>query len=120
MRLNSNAGCPGTGKSNYFAGVSSSNATGWRRKHMCGIAGFMYFDGAPVDKTLIESMSNLLTHRGPDGGGIHLGKGAALGHRRLSIIDVSSGQQPLSNEDGSVWITFNGEIYNYRDLNQEL
>src|ERR1700745_49015 len=87
---------------------------------MCGISGFMYFDGAPVEEKRIREMSDVLRHRGPDEGGIHLEKAVALGHRRLSIIDLSSGQQPLSNEDGTVWITFNGEIYNFRSLVVEL
>jgi asparagine synthase (glutamine-hydrolysing) len=87
---------------------------------MCGISGFMYFDGAPAAESVIQDMSNILRHRGPDEGGVHIGRSAALGHRRLSIIDLGSGQQPLSNEDGSVWISFNGEIYNYEDLNRDL
>src|SRR5215831_5581751 len=87
---------------------------------MCGIAGFMYFDGAPIRENIIREMSGVLKHRGPDEGGVHIATGAALGHRRLSIIDLSSGQQPLSNEDGKVWISFNGEIYNYRELQKEL
>jgi asparagine synthase (glutamine-hydrolysing) len=87
---------------------------------MCGISGFMYFDGAPVQQDIIRAMSDVQRHRGPDESGIHVGRGAALGHRRLSIIDLSSGQQPLSNEDGTVWISFNGEIYNYVDLREDL
>jgi asparagine synthase (glutamine-hydrolysing) len=87
---------------------------------MCGIAGFMYFDGAPIREGLIREMSDTLIHRGPDEGGAHIGSSAALGHRRLSIIDLSTGQQPLSNEDGKVWISFNGEIYNYRELQKQL
>src|SRR5262245_66471009 len=87
---------------------------------MCGICGFMYFDEKPVEETLIHKMADVLRHRGPDEGGIHMGRGIALGHRRLSIIDLSSGQQPLANEDGSVWISFNGEIYNYEDLKKDL
>jgi asparagine synthase (glutamine-hydrolysing) len=87
---------------------------------MCGIAGVMYFDGAPIPENTVRRMSDILRHRGPDESGIYMGQGAALGHRRLSIIDLSSGRQPLSNEDGTVWITFNGEIYNYLDLNREL
>src|SRR5262245_37020427 len=87
---------------------------------MCGISGFMYFDFAPVVESVIQEMANVLRHRGPDEGGVHLGHGVALGHRRLSIIDLSSGRQPLSNEDGTIWITFNGEIYNYEDLNRGL
>ncbi|PWT94296.1 MAG: asparagine synthase (glutamine-hydrolyzing) [Acidobacteria bacterium] len=80
----------------------------------------MYFDGAPVQESLVREMSDVLRHRGPDEGGVHLNQWGALGHRRLSIIDLSSGQQPLSNEDGSIWITFNGEIYNYEQLKHGL
>ena len=80
----------------------------------------MYFDGAPTQEHVIREMSGVLKHRGPDEEGIYIGSSAALGHRRLSIIDLSSGQQPLSNEDGSVWISFNGEIYNYQDLQKQL
>jgi asparagine synthase (glutamine-hydrolysing) len=87
---------------------------------MCGIAGFMYFDGAPIQESVIRKMSGVLKHRGPDEDGVHIGSSAALGHRRLSIIDLSSGQQPLSNEDGKIWISFNGEIYNYRELQKHL
>src|SRR5713101_520332 len=87
---------------------------------MCGISGFMYFDGAPVEERTIRNMSDIQRHRGPDESGVYLGQGIALGHRRLSIIDLSSGQQPLSNEDGTVWISFNGEIYNYLDLKKDL
>src|SRR5690242_17473197 len=87
---------------------------------MCGICGFIYFDQAPVEPDVIEKMSEVLKHRGPDEDGVYLGRGIALGHRRLSIIDLTSGQQPLSNEDGTVWISFNGEIYNYRDLQDGL
>jgi asparagine synthase (glutamine-hydrolysing) len=87
---------------------------------MCGICGFLYFDGAPASEHLIRDMADIMEHRGPDEGGTHIGKSAALGHRRLSIIDLSSGQQPLSNEDGSIWISFNGEIYNFAELNEDL
>src|SRR3989454_1344738 len=87
---------------------------------MCGISGFLYFEDKPVDGKLVQEMSDLQAHRGPDEAGLHLGRGVALGHRRLSIINLSSGKQPLSNEDGTVWITFNGEIYNFGELNREL
>src|SRR5436190_8429912 len=87
---------------------------------MCGIAGFMYFDNSPVDASVVQAMSDIQEHRGPDASGLHVGRNGALGHRRLSIIDLSSGQQPLSNEDGTVWISFNGEIYNYLDLRKTL
>ncbi|MEW5977983.1 MAG: asparagine synthase (glutamine-hydrolyzing) [Acidobacteriota bacterium] len=87
---------------------------------MCGINGVVYFDNRPVDGEVIRRMSKVQSHRGPDESGEYLGHQAGLGHRRLSIIDLSSGQQPLTNEDGTVWISFNGEIYNYADLNREL
>src|SRR5215510_1247141 len=87
---------------------------------MCGISGFMYFDDAPLKEKLIRDMTGLLKYRGPDEDSIYIGRGAALGHRRLSIIDLGTCQQPLCNEDRKVWISFNGEIYNYRDLYQEL
>jgi len=87
---------------------------------MCGISGFVYFDNAPVEERIIHAMSDVQQHRGPDESGVYLGDGVALGHRRLSIIDLSSGKQPLANEDGTVWISFNGEIYNYSDLRRDL
>lgn len=65
-------------------------------------------------------MSDIQRHRGPDESGVYVGRQAALGHRRLSIIDLSTGRQPLSNEDGSIWITFNGEIYNFQELREGL
>lgn len=88
---------------------------------MCGIAGI--FDGSgrrAVDRNLIERMNSSLRHRGPDADGLHLEPGLALAHRRLSIIDISTGQQPLYNEDGSVAVVFNGEIYNFQELVKEL
>src|SRR5204862_887770 len=88
--------------------------------HMCGISGFLYFDGAPVSRQIIQDMTDVMHHRGPDAQGIYVGPGVALGHRRLSIIDLSSGKQPLFNEDGTVSITFNGEIYNYLELRRDL
>ncbi|MDQ2695405.1 MAG: amidotransferase 1, exosortase A system-associated [Pseudomonadota bacterium] len=88
---------------------------------MCGIAGI--FDTrtqAPVDAALVERMNESQHHRGPDEGGLHLEPGLGLGHRRLSIIDLSGGRQPLFNEDGSVVVVYNGEIYNFQALTQEL
>jgi len=88
---------------------------------MCGIAGI--FDGSgrrAVDRNLIERMNSSLRHRGPDADGLHLEPGLALAHRRLSIIDLSTGQQPLYNEDGTVAVVFNGEIYNFQELVKEL
>lgn len=87
---------------------------------MCGIAALLQTDGSPLNEWALQQMTNALTHRGPDGGGVHTSGSLGLGHRRLSIIDLKGGHQPLSNEDGTVWITFNGEIYNYRELQREL
>jgi asparagine synthase (glutamine-hydrolysing) len=88
---------------------------------MCGIAGvFDVRDRRPIDPALIRRMTTAIRHRGPDGDGLHLAPGIALGHRRLSIIDLAGGKQPLFNEDGSVAVTYNGEIYNYRELVAEL
>src|SRR5512135_1825590 len=87
---------------------------------MCGICGFLYFDDRPVDSGLAGRMSDVQKHRGPDESGVRVGGRIALAHRRLSIIDLSTGRQPLSNEDGTVWISFNGEIYNFEDLNRRL
>src|SRR5262245_26703239 len=84
---------------------------------MCGIAGVMYSDrGRPVDPVLLKAMADSIAHRGPDAEGFWTGPGVGLVHRRLSIIDLSSGDQPLGNEDGSVQIVFNGEVYNYLEL----
>lgn len=84
---------------------------------MCGICGKVQFEAnAPVDPNLVRGMLESIRHRGPDDEGIYIAPQVGLGHRRLSIIDLSTGHQPLSNEDGSVWIVFNGEIYNYREL----
>jgi len=113
---------------------------------MCGIAGVFYRGGDKVDPQVLVRMTRTLAHRGPDEEGYflngmtpgawaqsdvtrdaplrgHIDSGAGhvgLGHRRLAIIDLSSGQQPLSNEDGTVWVTFNGEIYNFQSLVAEL
>ena len=88
---------------------------------MCGIAGI--FDSSArreIDRRLLERMNESQFHRGPDAGGLHLEPGLGLAHRRLSIIDLSTGQQPLYNEDGSVAVVFNGEIYNFQELAKEL
>lgn len=88
---------------------------------MCGISGiFDLRDRRNVEPSLIESMNHVQFHRGPDEGGTHFEPGVGLGHRRLSIIDLESGQQPLFNEDGSVAVVFNGEIYNFQTLVSEL
>ena len=87
---------------------------------MCGIAGLLQFDNQSADYDSTIVLTKALTHRGPDGEGIIVRSPAALGHRRLSIIDLEGGQQPLANEDETIWITFNGEIYNYRELREYL
>ena len=79
---------------------------------MCGIAGFVNRAGEAADRDLLARMTATIAHRGPDGDGMHVDGPVGLGHRRLSIIDVDGGAQPMSNEDGTVWVTFNGEIYN--------
>jgi asparagine synthase (glutamine-hydrolysing) len=88
---------------------------------MCGIAGVLRFDGAPPDLDVVERMTDAVAHRGPDGAGTYLSGPIALGHRRLSIIDLSeAGAQPLANEDGTVRVSYNGEIYNFAALREEL
>jgi asparagine synthase (glutamine-hydrolysing) len=88
---------------------------------MCGIVGkFLYDASASIDPCLLRSMTDAVAHRGPDADGYYLGPGIALGHRRLSIIDLVSGVQPLANEDGSVRVSFNGEIYNFDELRRLL
>jgi len=88
---------------------------------MCGITGLFDINGMrEVPRELLVRMNESQHHRGPDEGGIHIEPGVGLGHRRLSIIDLSSGQQPLFNEDGSVVVVFNGEIYNFRELVPQL
>jgi len=87
---------------------------------MCGIGGVLRLDGAPAAEGPLGAMLGALTHRGPDDEGRHLDGPLAFGARRLSIIDVAGGHQPLANQDGSVWAIQNGEIYNYRELRSEL
>ena len=89
---------------------------------MCGIAGIVHPDAERrVEPKLVERMCDAIRHRGPDDAGVWTGPGAGLGHRRLSIIDLSpAGHQPMCNEDGSLWIVFNGEIYNFAELREPL
>ncbi len=87
---------------------------------MCGIAGIVSLDGKPVFERELRDMCSAISHRGPDDEGYYLGVGAGLGMRRLSIIDLASGRQPIQNEDGSVWVVFNGEVYNFRELRRDL
>jgi len=87
---------------------------------MCGIAGLLRWDGEPVTEDQIRGMCQMMVHRGPDEEGVFLGRDIALGMRRLSIIDPAGGQQPICNEDRTIWVVFNGEIYNYRELRADL
>ena len=96
---------------------------------MCGIAGYFLRNGAAGfgaagtgagDTSVVKAMCDVIRHRGPDDEGFYVDGGCAIGMRRLSIIDLSTGHQPISNEDGSVWIVFNGEIYEYRELREWL
>lgn len=87
---------------------------------MCGIAGILKLDGAPVDRRQVARMTQSLAHRGPDDSGIFIDHQIGLGHRRLSIIDLEGGRQPMANEDETLRITFNGEIFNYIELRDEL
>src|SRR3954454_14056184 len=88
---------------------------------MCGIAGIVASDRLHADeRARLPLMRDIITHRGPDEAGTHCDDYAGLAHRRLSIVDLASGQQPLSNEDGSIWVVFNGEIYNHADVRREL
>src|SRR5258708_1551631 len=88
---------------------------------MCGIAGLVGPDGLRAeDRERALRMRDILTHRGPDEAGLWSDDRAVLAHRRLSIVDLTSGRQPLSNEDGTVWIVFNGEIYNHATVRRDL
>ncbi len=87
---------------------------------MCGLVGLWYWDGREVEPEVLSRMTTVLAHRGPDEEGYHYEAGLGLGFRRLSIIDLQGGSQPMSNEDKSVWVVFNGEIYNFRDLRPQL
>jgi len=88
---------------------------------MCGFAGVFEFQGRePIPRDRLRRMTETIVHRGPDDEGFHVGPGIGLGFRRLSIIDLAGGHQPLSNEDGTVWVMLNGEIYNFPELRDEL
>src|SRR5271169_3829209 len=88
---------------------------------MCGICGKLMFEpGSRVPADLVRDMADSIRHRGPDDEGFYVSGQVGLGFRRLSIIDLSTGHQPLSNEDRTVWIVFNGEIYNYQELRNDL
>src|SRR5918911_1364981 len=87
---------------------------------MCGIVGVVNLDGGAADAALLGRMNEAIRHRGPDEDGTYLNGPVGLAMRRLAIIDLKGGQQPIANEDETCWIVFNGEIYNYRDLKAEL
>src|SRR5258706_3778032 len=88
---------------------------------MCGIAGILKFDpGATVDEARLRRMRDVLRHRGPDAEGLVIAGHVGLAHRRLSIIDIAGGRQPMASADQTLWITYNGEVYNFRELRAEL
>src|SRR5208337_5458999 len=87
---------------------------------MCGISGLVKLDGSQADPHQLTAMIGTLRHRGPDASGIYVAGAAGLAHARLSIIDLQTGAQPMSIMDGHLWITFNGEIFNYVELREEL
>jgi asparagine synthase (glutamine-hydrolysing) len=87
---------------------------------MCGIAGYITVEPSPPHRCVLERMTDTLRHRGPDDAGFYQDEHASLGHRRLSIIDVAGGHQPMANEDGSLWIVYNGEIFNHADVRRAL
>jgi asparagine synthetase B (glutamine-hydrolysing) len=87
---------------------------------MCGIWGQFNFDKKPASKDLVKEMAHSLGHRGPDNEGFYFNNDIGLGHRRLSIIDLDTGNQPMSNEDGTIWIVSNSEIYNFIELRNGL
>jgi asparagine synthase (glutamine-hydrolysing) len=88
---------------------------------MCGIAGLLYTDPhRSATSSLLRQMGDAIAHRGPDGEGLFQSRNVGLIHRRLAIIDLAGGDQPIANEDGSVQVVFNGEIYNYPELREQL
>ena len=87
---------------------------------MCGICGIYHTDKRPVSEAVVTAMNNTMVHRGPDGDGVYIDRHVGLGHRRLSIIDLSTGDQPMTTRDGQVTVVFNGEIYNFFELKKNL
>ena len=91
----------------------------WKEPNMCGITGFFLLQ-EQAELPVLRTMCDRIRHRGPDDEGFHLDGGCGIAMRRLSIVDLNTGHQPISNEDGTVWVVFNGEIYNYRELRARL
>jgi len=87
---------------------------------MCGICGIIRKDRNPVDRDLLEKMNSMIIHRGPDGDGFHYSQGVGLAMRRLAVIDLNTGDQPIPNEDETIWIVLNGEIFNFPELREDL
>ncbi len=87
---------------------------------MCGIAGTVTATPNSESRSVLEAMTGVLRHRGPDGSGYYQDEWAALGHRRLSIIDLAAGSQPMTSESGELWCTYNGEIFNHGEVRREL
>src|SRR5690242_17711825 len=87
---------------------------------MCGIAGLVRWDGAEPSRDAVHAMCETMVHRGPDDEGLYVDERAGLGMRRLSIIDLATGHQPVANEDETLWVVFNGEIYNFLELRRDL
>src|ERR1700733_6581585 len=122
MIRSSSSICEGSSSGACSASKRSGGNPGRRKARkqlsiMCGICGKLGFEqNASVSRSLIGGMLDTIRHRGPDDQGIYFSPGIGLGHARLSIIDLASGHQPLANESDSIWIVFNGEIYNYQEL----
>src|SRR3954452_12595616 len=87
---------------------------------MCGITGFVYKSGRAVEREVLEGMNLCIEHRGPDEDGFYVNENVGLAMRRLAIIDLAGGQQPIHNADRTKWLIFNGEIYNYQSLREDL
>src|SRR5919107_102271 len=87
---------------------------------MCGIVGYVNLDGRAADRALLGRMNEAIHHRGPDEDGFYVKEHVGLAMRRLAIIDLKGGQQPIAHEEGTAWIVYNGEVYNYREVKKEL
>src|SRR5450759_152195 len=87
---------------------------------MCGIAGYVTTTPGAGSEMVLRRMTDRIRHRGPDDAGFYVDDFASLGHRRLSIVDVAGGHQPMPNESGSIWITYNGEIFNHAEVREDL